>query len=55
MAKEKIITGLSVSEQMSKALLILKTQIIPKETQFQIRKKKKGLSSELLSALKVNA
>lgn len=55
MEKQVIITGVEVSEQMTKALNILKTQVIPKETLFQERKKKGQLSRELLNALKSNA
>jgi len=40
MSKEKLITGIKVSQQMSRAKLILESQIIPREELFQIRKKK---------------
>jgi len=55
MCKEKLITGLRVTQQMSKARKILKDQVIPREKQFQIRKRSGKLSLELLSALKTNA
>ena len=55
MCKEKLITGIKVSRQMSKARNILNTQVIPREELFQIRKKEGKLSSELISALKSNA
>jgi len=55
MNKDKLITGIQVSQQMSKARNILHNQVLPKEELFQIRKKEGRLSSELLSALKSNA
>jgi len=55
MCKEKLITGIRVHQQMSKAKDILKTQVIPKEEMFQDRKKHGKLSKELISALKANA
>lgn len=55
MCKEKLITGIKVSQQMSKARIILNNQVIPREELFQIRKKEGKLSRELLSALKANA
>jgi len=55
MSKEKLITGVKVTQQMSKARNILNSQVIPKEELFQIRKKEGKLSSELISALKANA
>ena len=53
--KEKLITGIKVTQQMSKARNILNNQVIPKEELFQIRKKEGKLSRELISALKSNA
>lgn len=55
MCKEKLITGLKVSEQMSKAQIILNSHVIPREELFQIRKKEGKLSQELMRALKTNA
>ncbi len=55
MCKEKLITGIKVSQQMSKARTILNTQVIPREELFQLRKKEGKLSPELLRALKTNA
>ena len=55
MSKEKLITGVKVTQQMSKARNILNSQVIPKEELFQIRKKEGKLSPELMSALKANA
>ena len=55
MCKDKLITGVKVTQQMSKARNILNSQVIPKEELFQIRKKEGKLSPELLSALKANA
>jgi hypothetical protein len=55
MCKEKLITGIKVAQQMSKARNILNSQVIPREELFQIRKKEGQLSPELMSALKTNA
>ena len=55
MCKEKLITGIKVSEQMSKAQIILNSQVIPREELFQIRKKEGKLSQELTQVLKNNA
>lgn len=55
MCKEKLITGLNVTQQMSKARDILKNQVIPREEMFQQRKKNGRLSAELISAMKANA
>ncbi|HKM93742.1 MAG TPA: hypothetical protein VJY41_08835 [Prolixibacteraceae bacterium] len=55
MCKENLITGVKVSQQMSKARIILNSQIIPREELFQIRKKEGKLSPELVKALKTNA
>lgn len=44
MCKEKIITNITVSHQMSKARQILYSQVIPIEKLYQIRKKEKQLS-----------
>jgi len=55
MSKEKLITEVKVTQQMSKARNILNNQVIPKEELFQIRKKEGKLSPELISALKANA
>lgn len=55
MCKEKLITGVKVSQQMSKARIILNNQVIPRDELFRIRKKEGKLSKELLSALKANA
>jgi len=55
MCKEKLITGIKVAQQMSKAMNILNSQVIPREELFQIRKKEGQLSPELMSALKTNA
>jgi hypothetical protein len=55
MCKEVLITGIKVTQQMSKARNILNSQVIPREELFQIRKKEGKLSSELVSALKSNA
>ena len=37
MCKEKLITGVKVTQQMSKARDILNSQVIPKEKLFQIQ------------------
>jgi len=55
MCKEKLITGIKVTQQMSKARGILNSQVIPRDELFEIRKQKGKLSEELLSALKTNA
>jgi len=55
MNNQKIITGVTVSDQMSKALEILKTQVIPRELQFQDRKTKGLLSKELRKNAQSNA
>ena len=55
MCKKKLITGIKVTQQMSKAKSILNNQIIPREELFQIRKREGTLSRELLSSLKANA
>jgi hypothetical protein len=55
MCKEKLITGIKVTQQMSKARIILNSQVIPREELYQIRKKEGRLSLELYLALKANA
>jgi len=55
MSKQIIITGIKVTDQMTKARDILNKQILPQETLFQDRKKKGQLSKELHNALKENA
>ena len=45
MSKISIITGITVSQQMSKAEEILKTQVIPRDKAFQ-EKKKAGMLSK---------
>ncbi len=55
MCKEKLITGVKVTQQMSKARNILNNHVIPKEELFQIRKRDGKLSPELINALKANA
>lgn len=55
MCKEKLITGVKVTQQMSKARAILKNQVIPQEELFQQRKESGRLSPELMSAIKKNA
>lgn len=55
MNKQKIITGIKVTDQMAKAREILNTQVLPKETLFQERKQKGLLSKEHFNALQVNA
>lgn len=45
MCKERIITGVQVSRQLSKAKAILHSQVIPKEELYQIRKKNGKLST----------
>lgn len=55
MCKEKLITGVKVTQQMSKARAILQNQIIPKEEEFNARKRSGRLSENLKNALKANA
>lgn len=55
MCKEKLITGIRVTQQMSKARNILYSQVIPRDELFQIRKREGKLSPELISALRANA
>ena len=55
MCKEKLITGLDVTRQMSKARMILNNQVIPRAELFEIRKREGKLSPELKNALKSNA
>ena len=55
MCKEKLITGVRITQQTSKARNILNSQVIPRDELFQIRKKDGKLSPELISALKANA
>lgn len=55
MSREKIITGIKVTQQMSKARSILNSQVIPREELFQIRKREGKLSPELIRALRSNA
>lgn len=52
---EYIITGVKVTEQMSKAQNILEKDVIPREELFQERKRNNRLSKNLLSALELNA
>ncbi|WP_170227082.1 hypothetical protein [Luteibaculum oceani] len=47
MCKEKIITGVQVSRQLSKAKTILQNQVIPKEELYQIRKREGKLSTSI--------
>jgi hypothetical protein len=44
MSKTRLITGISVAQQMSRAEEILKTQVVPREQAFQKRKKSGQLS-----------
>ncbi|MEO9258279.1 MAG: hypothetical protein ABI207_07850 [Crocinitomicaceae bacterium] len=55
MSKDKLITGVNVAHQLSKARNILNSQVIPREELFLIRKKEGKLSKELLRVLKSNA
>jgi len=55
MNKGKLITGVKISQQMSKARNILNSQVVPREELFQIRKKEGKLSKELIFALQANA
>jgi ferredoxin-NADP reductase len=55
MCKNKLITGIKVTQQMSRAYSILNSQVIPREILFQIRKKEGNLSPDLIKAIKRNA
>lgn len=55
MSKEKLFNGVEVAQQMSKARIILNSQVIPREELFQIRKREGKLSPELTQAIKSNA
>jgi hypothetical protein len=55
MSKDKLITGVKVAQQMSKARIILESQVIPREELFQIRKREGKLSRDLITALTSNA
>lgn len=55
MSKGKLITGINIKDQMTKAKKILLSEVLPKEKLFQQRKKAGKLSQTLLCALKVNA
>lgn len=46
MTKQKIITGIEVTDQMTRARGILITEVLPKEAMYQERKKN-GLLSKL--------
>jgi hypothetical protein len=55
MPKDKLITEVKVTQQLSKAKNILNSQVIPREELFQIRKREGKLSPELIRLLKSNA
>lgn len=55
MCKDKLITGLEVSRQMSKAKSILNNQVIPRAELYEIRKKEGKLSTQDKSRLITNA
>ncbi len=55
MGKDKIITGVKIAQQMSRARSILNSQVIPRQELYQIREREGRLSQELLRALKNNA
>ena len=55
MCKEKLITGIKVAQQMSKAKNILHSQVIPSEELFQIRKREGKLSKEFNNTQNFNA
>lgn len=51
MKTRKIITGISVDLQMSKARFILNNEVIPREELFWIRKKENNLTEETLQII----
>jgi len=55
MGKDKLITGVKITQQMSKARNILNSQVIPREELYQIREREGRLSQELIRILKKNA
>jgi len=55
MSNKKIITGIEISRQKSKAKTILENIVIPRAELFELRKKSGKLSSELIKVLKTNA
>ena len=55
MGKDKLITGVKIAQQMSRARSILNSQVIPREELYQIREREGRLSQELLRELKNNA
>lgn len=55
MCKDKLITGLDVARQMSKARLILNNQVIPRAELYEIRKKEGKLSTRDQRGLSLNA
>jgi hypothetical protein len=55
MCKEKLITGLEVTRQMSKAQFILNNQVIPRAELYEIRKKEGKLNSQEKGGLISNA
>lgn len=54
MSQKRIITGVTITQQETKAKAILKSQVIPKEKAFQERLKRGSLSQYLVNALKSN-
>jgi hypothetical protein len=55
MSKQKIITGIKVTDQMAKAREILNKQVLPQEILFQERKRNGQLTKEHFNELQVNA
>jgi hypothetical protein len=55
MSKQKIITGIKVTDQMAKAREILNTQVLPQEKLFQERKRNGQLTKEHVNVLQLNA
>lgn len=55
MCNGKLITGIKITHQMTKARYILQSQVIPREELFQIRKKEGTLSKELSDSINRNA
>lgn len=55
MCKEKLITGITVTQQMSRARVILKNQVIPQEKLYQLHKKSGKLNSQSKDSIKADA
>ena len=55
MCKDVLITGVTVKDQMLRAKEILEKEIIPRNLEFDRKKRENKLSKELKDALRTNA